>query len=253
VGTAEIPAPAAPVATGAGDGGRLRRGVPTADQAIGTSDRSTGRNPVAQRTDMTSRRRDAHDLWRGLRGLLALLVAAVGLAVCCSPASALLDRGHVFSGTFEGSGAQAFGTPGGVAVGEASGEVYVADPAGERVERFGPASAGYGFAGEFKVAYPGAVAIDNSGSGSDPSSGDVYVAGAGSVKEVKEAKEAGIEPERNYLYKFTASGEMIFKKRIFKAKEAKEESGEKVVEEFETGTDIRPCSRCNRQTVGVLG
>jgi DNA-binding beta-propeller fold protein YncE len=162
-----------------------------------------------------------------------VVLAGAASLVCSAPASALLSRGHVFAGTFEGAGAQVFGMPSGVAVDEASGDVYVADPAHDRVERFKRAAGGYEFAGEFEVAYPGAIAIDNSSGSPDPSSGDVYVAGAGSVKERKEAEEAEQQPERNYLYKFTASGEMIFKKRIFKAKEEREESGEKVVEQVE--------------------
>jgi DNA-binding beta-propeller fold protein YncE len=178
--------------------------------------------------------------WRGTRVrrlVLPLLALAGASVVCNAPASALPAQGHEFAGTFEGTGAQKFEIPGGVAVNEASGEVYVSDPAHERVERFKPAGGGYQFGGEFKVPLSGAIAIDDSSDSSDPSSGDIYVAGAGSAKEAKEqeqeAKEQGKEPERNYLYKFTASGETIFKKRIFKATEKKEESGEKVVEQVE--------------------
>ncbi len=150
------------------------------------------------------------------RGLVMLLLASGALLVCCTPASALLSQGHVFSGTFEGSGAQGFQASSGVAVDEASGDVYVADPANERVERFKPAGGGYKFAGEFEVSDPVAIAVDNSGSKADPSAGDVYVAGAGK-REEKEFEE------HNYLYKFTASGEELFKKRVFKAKENEEE------------------------------
>ena len=123
----------------------------------------------------------------------------------------------MFAGTFEGSGAESFGLASGLAVDEATGEVYVVDPAHERVERFKPSGGGgYEFDGQLAVSDPGPVAVDDSDSGSDPSKGDVYAAGAGTVEE----KEHG---ERNYLYKFTASGEKIFKRRLFKAKENKEE------------------------------
>jgi DNA-binding beta-propeller fold protein YncE len=165
----------------------------------------------------------------------ALVVAGV-LLVCGAPASAFLSRGHVFSGTFEGSGVQGFQAPGGVAVDEASGEVYVADPAHDRVERFKPADRGYEFAGEFKVTDPGAIAIDNSSSKADPSRGDVYVAGAGSAKEVKEAEEEGREPERDYLYKFKVTGsgeELIFKKHKYTFKIKVEGSEEEFPEEVE--------------------
>ena len=173
---------------------------------------------MAQRTYIPAKRLEARRRrpWRAARGALTLMVASGALVVCSAPASALLDRGHVFAGTFEGSGAQGFETPSGVAVAEASGEVYVADPAHERVERFKLAGGGYEFDGEFKVPSAGAIAIDNSGSKADPSTGDVYIAGAGGAEE----KETG---ERNYIYKFTASGEKVFKKRLFKTKENHEE------------------------------
>jgi hypothetical protein len=176
---------------------------------------------VAQRNDITARKRDVCRRWRcrpwrGLRGPVALLVAGAALLSCSAPASALLNRGHVFSGTFEGSGSQVFETPSGVSVNEASGEVYVADPARNRVERFALAGGGYEFAGEFKVPSVGAIAIDNSTSREDPSRGDVYVAGAGGTEENEDG-------ERNYIYKFSASGEKISKKRFFKVKENEEE------------------------------
>ena len=150
------------------------------------------------------------------RGLVVVLLAAGTLLVWSASASALLSRGHVFAGTFEGAGPESFSAPGGVAVDEASGEVYVVDSGHERVERFKPdGGGGYEFVGEFKVPSAGAIAIDNSSSASDPSKGDVYVAGA---------EEKGATPEeRDFLYKFTATGGKIFKKSVFKAKEGKEE------------------------------
>jgi hypothetical protein len=171
-----------------------------------------------------------------LSAVVALLALGVILLLGSARASALVRRGHVFAGTFKGSGTQSFTTPGGVAVNEASGEVYVSDPVHDRVERFRPAAGGYEFAGEFKVAGAGAIAIDNSSSEADPSRGDVYVAGAGSAKEVKEAEEEGREPERDYLYKFkvTASGEeLIFKKRKYTFKIKVEGSEEEFPEEVE--------------------
>ena len=141
---------------------------------------------------------------------------AVTVLVCCSSASALLGRGHVLAGTFEGAGAQAFSGPSGVAVDEASDEVYVVDSGHERVERFRSGAGGaYEFLGEFKVPSPGAIAVDNSTAGSDPSHGDVYVVGG---------EEKGVSPEqRDVLYKFTATGEKVYKKTVFKTKEHGEE------------------------------
>ncbi|HTZ63210.1 MAG TPA: hypothetical protein VMB51_03835 [Solirubrobacteraceae bacterium] len=146
--------------------------------------------------------------------LFVVFVAA--LLACSTPASALLSHGHVFAGTIEGSGTQSFGMPSGVAVNEATGELLVADQAHDRVERFKPKAGGYEFVGEIAVPDPGAVAVDNSSSGSDPSRGDVYVASA-STSEEKE------DEERDYLYKFSASGEKIFKKKVFKVKQNEEE------------------------------
>ena len=131
---------------------------------------------------------------------------------CCAPASALVARGHELAFAFEGEGEHAFTGASGVAVDEASGEVFVVVPARERVERFRPKTGGTGFelASEFRVNSPGAIAVDNA-PGSE-SLGDVYVAGA---------KEKDAEPdERNLVGKFTAAGELIYKKSLFKGKEA---------------------------------
>ncbi len=147
-------------------------------------------------------------------GLLCMTGAM--LLASCDSAWALAGRGYVFAGTFEGTAAQGFARVSGVAVDEASGEVYVVDVGHERVERFRPeAGGGYEFAGEFGVPSAGAIAVDNSASGSDPSRGDVYVVGG-------EEKEESAE-ERDFLYKFTATGEKIYKKSFFKAKEHGEE------------------------------
>ena len=134
------------------------------------------------------------------------LLGALGLS---APASALAGEGHAFGLAFTVEG-----EPSQVAVDEASGEVYVVDPDSEGVERYRPEAGGYELAGTFKVDSPGAIAIDNSGNSSDPSDGDVYVVGA---------EEAGAEAdERDYLYKFTAGGEKIYKRYLFKGKNGKE-------------------------------
>ena len=157
--------------------------------------------------------RPAH-IWR--RSVTVLCLTLGALALWSTPALALIDRGHVFASSFEGSGAQQLKEPSGVAVDEATGEAYVVDPGNQRVERFKPnGSGGYEFASEFKVDSPGAIAVDNSTSASDPSKGDLYVAG---VKE-----PAGEASERDYIYKFTASGEKLFKKSLFKRKVGGEE------------------------------
>jgi hypothetical protein len=129
-------------------------------------------------------------------------------------ASALIHRGHVFGSTFEGAGEQAFGNASGIAVNESTGEVYVVDAGHERVERFAPnGSGGFEFVSEWSVPNPEGIAIDNDLS--SPSHGDVYVPG------VEKAPKKGEEPEteRNWLYKYTATGEKIYKRHVSKAKE----------------------------------
>lgn len=128
---------------------------------------------------------------RGRILVLALLCAMLGaLALAATPALAV--RGHVFEKSFgqEGTGPGEFEEPEGVAVSEATGDVYVADKENERVQRFSSE-------GVFIAAYPGpggfleGIAIDNSChvkklSGSactsaDPSNEDYYVVNEGSA------------------------------------------------------------------------
>jgi DNA-binding beta-propeller fold protein YncE len=152
-----------------------------------------------------------------LRGLFGLCAVAGVALLCGSPA--LAARGHVFSGTFgsEGSGDGQFKEPSGVAVNEATGDVYVVDKGNNRVEWLN--AAGASFKGQFngsglllneglaaghgglpneietgQFSEPEGIAIDNSCSlhkpvlteasiptckEFDPSSGDVYVVDAG--------------------------------------------------------------------------
>ncbi|MGO9763257.1 MAG: hypothetical protein ACLP1Q_18545, partial [Solirubrobacteraceae bacterium] len=91
-----------------------------------------------------------------------------------SPALALSQRGHVFSFGF------GFLHPAGVAVSDATGDVYVTDTGQKRLDVFEPVFNGTELVNEkalreTKVTSPGAVAVDNSTEGTDPSSGDVYV------------------------------------------------------------------------------
>src|ERR1700688_695892 len=94
------------------------------------------------------------------RWLLMLGVAAGLLLLWCAPASALLGRGHVFAGAFEGAGASQLMGPSGVAVDEASGDVFVVDRSvgHERVERFAPdGKGGYRLVSAFAVRSPEAI------------------------------------------------------------------------------------------------
>lgn len=133
---------------------------------------------------------------------LALLSALLGVMVWSAPALALSQRGHVFSFSFgkKGSGAGQFVKPSGVAVNDASGDVYVVDAGNNRVERFdreghfvaawgwgvsdgkaeletctSTCQAGVAGVGEGQLDSPEAIAVDNSANPEDPSAGDVYV------------------------------------------------------------------------------
>ena len=155
---------------------------------------------------------------------LALFALAGLLSLGSGSASALPARGHVFGVAIEGSAEHPLSSASGVAVDEASGEVYVLDTAGERVDRFKPDGAGgYEFASEFAVHTPVAIAVDNCRTSAgaacskaeDPSVGDVYVTGG---------EHAGAEPsERGYVHKFTASGEKIYSKNKFRIEGSSEE------------------------------
>jgi DNA-binding beta-propeller fold protein YncE len=164
------------------------------------------------------------------RVLVALSVLACGLVLWCVPA--LAARGHVFSGTFgepcvvEPCGAGQFKEPSGVAVNEASGQVYVLDQGDSRIERFSLAGA---YEAQFdgsetpaktfafgSVSLPAGIAVDNSCyfkklSGgacaeADPSNGDVYVTDLEN-EVVDKFSEEGV-----YLGQLQdASGEAAFK------------------------------------------
>jgi len=110
-----------------------------------------------------------------LRGLALALTALAACLTLSVPAQAISQRGHSFAFSF-GS----FTHPAGVAVSAASGDVYVSDPGHKRVEQFQPVIeheqlVGESFLAEVSIASPGAIAVDNSTEGEDPSSGDVYV------------------------------------------------------------------------------
>jgi hypothetical protein len=182
-----------------------------------------------QAGDVTATRAVARS--RLLHAALATAAGVLCALAWTGSASALVHRGHVFGSTFEGTGEQAFAKATGVAVNEKTGEVYVVDTPRERVERFKPeGSSGFKFVGEFSVPNPAGIAIDNDTS--SPSFGDVYVPG---IEKAPKKGEAPEEEERNWLYKYTASGEKIYKRQESTRKEKiVNEAGESETEEFET-------------------
>ena len=117
----------------------------------------------------------------GRRLALSVLATTLG-ALAFASAPALAASSHVFSGEFNGGVGHEFNDPTGIAVNNATGDVYVVDKGNNRVEEFNSEG---GFITEFKgtgtageLSEPEAIAIDNSGetASDDPSVGDVYVA-----------------------------------------------------------------------------
>jgi DNA-binding beta-propeller fold protein YncE len=146
--------------------------------------------------------------------IAALASLAAMLAFACASASALTHRGHEFTSSFgqAGSGPGQFSNPVGVAVDEASGNLYVVDAGNERVEIFTPdGSGGYAFSSEFKVRQPlGPIAVDNSTNPSDPTRGNVYVVAS---------KELEPEPEEHeVIYEYSPAAKEVHKWTSFKAK-----------------------------------
>jgi hypothetical protein len=112
------------------------------------------------------------------RGVAIIAISAGALLLQSSPALAVSQRGHEFSFRFG-----AFSDPTGVAVDDANGDVYVADAKKKRIDAFEPVVVGGELSGEVEskpwestaVPSPEAIAVDNSGESTDPSSGDIYV------------------------------------------------------------------------------
>jgi DNA-binding beta-propeller fold protein YncE len=117
--------------------------------------------------------------------LPTLILGAIYLGSPTLPSANAAGK-HVLQGSFgaEGSASGQFNGPMGLAVSEASKDVYVVDRGNNRVERFDAAGS---FIGEFDgslaptgaLSSPTAVAVDNSKEPLDPSAGDVYVVDAG--------------------------------------------------------------------------
>ena len=171
----------------------------------------------------------------GARGL-ALRISVVSCALACGLVSwgapALASRGHAFGGAFGEPcsvgpcGPGQLDEPSGVAVNEATGEVYVLDQGDGRVERFSSTGA---YEAQFDgsetpakafafgaIPLPAGIAVDNSCffkklsagdcSAADPSDGDVYVTDPGNGVVDKFSRE-GV-----YLGQLQeASGEAAFK------------------------------------------
>jgi DNA-binding beta-propeller fold protein YncE len=165
----------------------------------------------------SARLRDVHTTALRLRRrwIAALCLMVGALLLWSSPALALSQRGHVFGFSFgtEGAGEGQFSGPSGVGVHElnaTSEEVYVADHAHNRVERFkctiSATERACMFLAQAEVPSPEGVAVDNS---AGPSSGDVYVVAKG---------------VKNAVYKFRPAGEKALEKVVV-LKGTKEKGG----------------------------
>ncbi|MGA2165379.1 MAG: hypothetical protein ABSH36_13035, partial [Solirubrobacteraceae bacterium] len=131
--------------------------------------------------------------------LVSLCALAGALALVTTPA--LAASAHLFSKTFGGPctvtpcGPGQFNEPAGVAVNDTTGDVYVVDKGDKRVEEFSSEGvfvmefSGKGTAGE--LSEPEQIAVDNSGSLTDPSAGDLYVTdrGTGAVDKFSSTGE----------------------------------------------------------------
>src|ERR1700694_5837119 len=96
------------------------------------------------------------------RWLLGGAILICALLLGSGSASALVQRGHVFGSTFEPTGEGAFAKASGIAVNEATSELWVVDAGHERVEHFKPNGAGgYEFVAAVPVPGAEAIAIDN--------------------------------------------------------------------------------------------
>ena len=136
--------------------------------------------------------------------LVVVCALVAGSLLWCAPALALSQRGHVFSFSYgsKGKGEGQFSDPSGVAVNDATGDVYVADRKNKRVVQLEPVLNGQGeLAGEkwvrsFEVPSPSSVAVDDSTEASDPSRGDVYVVGDGAKAVYKFSAEGALDRQR---------------------------------------------------------
>src|ERR1700689_3275673 len=161
------------------------------------------RRRVGRSTEMAGAGVDARVA--SARALVSFVVVILALAWITTPAFGETHRG--FTGSFgsAGSGAGGVQEPAGVAINDATGDVYVVDRGNNRVDEFeGDGSfvrawgwgvadglpmfetctltceAGIAGSGAGQLDSPEAIAVDNSASALDPSKEDVYVTNPGS-------------------------------------------------------------------------
>ncbi len=180
-----------------------------------------------------------------------LAIAIVSLAALCltaAPSQALIQRGYVLDKGLTigspGTGAGQMESPSGVAVNQATGNIYVVDSGNNRIDEFSPTGtfirawagasrtaaknsrnappqttcqAGLAGHGKGELHSAGAIAIDNYPS--SPSFGDVY------VEAVKPYEEEKHEFEYGVIAKFNAEGKYITQLLGYKAKAKASKNG----------------------------
>ncbi len=130
-----------------------------------------------------------------VRGICVIAALAL-LAGFLGAGPALANEAHPFKLSFERSTGVPFSNPNGIAVEEATGDVYVADLGSESVYKYDAEGKPVEFSALHSAALagtstesfsfpasangtPAAIAVDNSGNPTDPSAGDLYVLDAG--------------------------------------------------------------------------
>jgi DNA-binding beta-propeller fold protein YncE len=185
------------------------------------------------------------------RVVLCALLAALGVLLASSSASAFSQRGHEFKGSFPAAGEEGqLKGPTGVAVNEATGDTYVVDSGNNRLVRFDSAhhfKAAWGWGvkdakkelevctetclaglpghgpGQFGAAR--SVAVDNSAG--SPSLGDVYVETVTPFTEGTKSVSVGT------IAKFSKDGALLAEFKAFKGEKFEEPRGVTVGREGE--------------------
>ena len=143
-----------------------RSGMPQSEES---------RVALAPSVSLTANGSGARSARRGPLALLATLLTTLLAALTLTATPALASTGHRYVGQFgaPGSAAGSFSGPAAVAIQQSTGDLYVADQANNRVEKFTPS-------GELILTFNGGATPAGSFSGPtgvavDPTSGDVYV------------------------------------------------------------------------------
>jgi hypothetical protein len=167
--------------------------------------------------------RDAAFL-HALRYPLLTLGLVLGVLLLGSASFAAADVHHVFGSSFKGTGKCEFTEPGGAAVDDSTGNVYLFDRGTNAIDVFTPTGGciTHRKVGPAETGEEGneGLAFDNASPSVSPSSGDVYV----------------VDSERHSVLKFRLEEEKL--KLIHTIKKFKRSENKEVVEEFEEFSEV---------------